>query len=104
MSAALSGWSGGQRGMGGAVLGLVRESRGHGELDAAYAGAHQRANLQQLEADGAAGGAGELSVGEADATQGAEQDIGHRGNTTATGWRALFWPRCDRHKGRTGTP
>jgi hypothetical protein len=67
MSAALSGRSGSQRDMGGAVLGLVREGRGHGELDAAHAGAYKRANLQQLEADGAAGGAGELSVGEADA-------------------------------------
>ena len=79
MSAALSGWSGSERGMGGAVLGLVWEGRGHGELDAAHAGAHKRANLQQLEADGAAGGAGELSVGEADAAQGAQQYIGHRG-------------------------
>ena len=64
---ALSGWSGSQGGMGGAVLGLVGEGRGHGELDAAHAGAHKRADLQQLEADGAAAGAGELSVGEADA-------------------------------------
>src|SRR5216683_670907 len=67
MSAALSGRSGSQCGMGGAVLGLVCESRGHGELDATHAGAHKRADLEQLEADGAAGGAGELSMSQADA-------------------------------------
>src|SRR5258707_13255281 len=104
MSAALSGRSCSQCGMGGAVLGLVCESRGHGELDATHAGAHKRTDLEQLEADGAAGGAGELSMSQADAAQGAQQHIGHRGKTTAaTGWRALFWPRCDRHKGRAGT-
>jgi len=50
MSVALSGSSGGrgsgERGMGGAVLGLIREGRGHGELDAAHAGAHQGADFQ----------------------------------------------------------
>ena len=79
MSAALSGRSGSQCGMGGAVFGLVCESRGHGELDATHAGAHKRADLEQLEADGAAGGAGELSMSQADAAQGAQQHIGHRG-------------------------
>ncbi len=52
--------------MGGAVLGPVGEGRGHGELDAAHAGAHQGTDLQQLEADRAAGGAGELSMGKGD--------------------------------------
>src|SRR5205823_13616831 len=27
-----------------------------------------------------------------------------RQTTAATGWRAWFWPRYDRHKGRAGTP
>ena len=51
---------GGEHGMGGAVLGLIGEGRGHGELDTAHTGAHQRGKLEELEADGAAGGAGEL--------------------------------------------
>src|SRR5580693_6397416 len=65
--------------MGGAVLGLIGEGRGHRELDAAHTGTHQRPDLEELEADRAARGAGELRVGQADAAQGADQDIGHRG-------------------------
>ena len=64
----VSGRHGGQRGVCGVVLGLMREGRRHGELDPAHAGAHQRADLEKLEADGAARGAGELGVLEADAT------------------------------------
>ena len=63
---------GGERGVGRLVLGLIGEGRGHGELDAAHAGAHQRPDLQELEADGAARGAGELRMGQADAAQGAD--------------------------------
>ena len=68
---------GSKRGVGSAVLGLIGKGRRHGELDAAHAGPHQRTDLQELKADGAARGAGELGVLEADATQGADQDTGH---------------------------
>ena len=80
--AALSGSSGrrgGERGVSGVVLGLIGKGSGHGQLDAAHASAHQRPDLQELEADGTARGAGELGVLEADAAQGADQDVGHRG-------------------------
>ena len=84
----LSGWSGRrsgtERGMSGAILALVGEGRGHGEFDAAHADAHKGADLQQLEADGTARGADELSVGEADAAQGTQQHIGHRGKPGVT--------------------
>ena len=53
--------------MGGVVLGLIGEGRGHGELDAAHTGAHQSPDLQELEAYGPARGACELRVGQADA-------------------------------------
>ncbi len=43
----------------------------------------QRADLEQLEADGAAGGVGEVGVGEADAAQRADQHVGHRGEPQA---------------------
>jgi branched-chain amino acid transport system substrate-binding protein len=48
---------------------------GHGDLDPAYALAHLRADLQELEADGAAGGGGELGVSEPDPAQRFEQDV-----------------------------
>jgi hypothetical protein len=60
--------------MGGVVLGPIGEGRGHGELDAAHAGAHQGADFEQLEANVAAGGCDELGMDEADAAQGADQD------------------------------
>ena len=44
-----------------------------------HADADQRADLQELEPDGAAGGVGEGGLGEADAAQRADQHIGHRG-------------------------
>ena len=79
ISAASSGLSdrggGGERAVGGTVLGLIGKGRGHGQLDAAHAGAHQRPDLQKLQADGAAGGAGELGVLEADAAQRTDEDI-----------------------------
>ena len=46
---------------------LVRASRGDGEVDAAYAGAHQRPELEQLEANGRDGGIGELAVAQTNA-------------------------------------
>src|ERR1700740_1479998 len=67
-----------ESGVGGAVLGLIGEGRRHSEFDAPYAGSHQGADLEQLEADGAASGAGELGVDPGDATQRANQHIGHR--------------------------
>ena len=41
----LSGGHGGERGVRGAVLGLIEKGRGHGQLDTAHAGAHQRPDL-----------------------------------------------------------
>jgi hypothetical protein len=58
------------------VLGLVGAGGGHRDLDPAHAFADLGADLQQLEPDGAAGGAGELGVAQADAAQSIEQDIG----------------------------
>ena len=58
--------------MGEGVLGLARECRRHGELDAATADADQGADLEQPQAYRAAGGVGELGVLETDAAQGAE--------------------------------
>ena len=55
-----------------------RTSRRHGDLDAADADANERADLEQLETDGAAGGLGERGIVQADAAQGAQQHIGHR--------------------------
>ena len=40
--------------------------RGHGDLDTAHGDAHQRTDLEELEADGAAGGVGKCGVGESD--------------------------------------
>src|SRR3981189_2103245 len=57
--------------------------RGHGDLDAAYGDAHQRTDLEELEADGAAGGAGKCGVGESDAPHRTDQHIGHRGEPQA---------------------
>src|SRR5580692_4671789 len=56
---------------------LPRAGRGHGELDAPHADAHQGTELQYLEPDGAAGRLGELRVRQSDAAQSAEKYIGH---------------------------
>ena len=56
---------------------LVRASRGDGEVDAAHAGAHLRAELQQLEPNGRDGGIGELAMAQTDAAQGIDENIGH---------------------------
>ena len=58
--------------MGKFELVFVRTSRGDGEVDAAHAGAHLRAELQQLEPNGRDGGIGELTVAQTDAAQGIE--------------------------------
>jgi hypothetical protein len=54
---------------------LVRAGRGHRDLDAAHADPHQHADLEQLEADGAAGRAGELRVLESKTPQCADEHI-----------------------------
>src|SRR3974390_1506161 len=56
-----------------------RTSGGHCDLDAADADAYQRTDLEELETDGAAGGVGEGSVGQADPPQSTKEHIGHRG-------------------------
>ena len=53
--------------------------RGYGEVDAANRAAHQRADLQELEADGATGGVCKDGAGESDAPQRADEHVGHRG-------------------------
>src|SRR5260370_16366568 len=56
---------------------------GHGDLDAADGDADQRADLEEFEADRAAGGIGELCRLEAEAAQSFEQHISHRGEPQA---------------------
>src|SRR5438445_5460024 len=51
--------------------------RGHGKLDATNGDADQRADLQELEPDGAAGGIRKGGFGKADAPQRADQHISH---------------------------
>jgi hypothetical protein len=58
--------------MGDGELVVVGAGRGHRDLDAAHADPHQRAHLEQLEADGAAGRLDELRVLESAAPQCAE--------------------------------
>ena len=48
---------------------LPGKARGHGELDPPDATADQGTDLQQLQADGAAGGIGKLRVAERDPAQ-----------------------------------
>ena len=55
-----------------------RTGRRHGDLDAADADANQRADLEELEPDGAASRLREVGIVEADAAQGAHQDVSHR--------------------------
>src|ERR1700675_2426858 len=63
--------------MGEFELVLVRTSRGDGEVDAAHTGSHLRPELQQLEANGRAGGISELAGAQTDAAQGVDENIGH---------------------------
>ena len=58
------------------ILGLVGAGRGHGDLDAAHADANMGADLEELEPNGATGGAGQLGVPEPDPAQPIEQDVG----------------------------
>ena len=48
-------------------------------MDTPHADPDQGADLEERQADGAAGGGGELGVGQADTPQGADQHIGHGG-------------------------
>ena len=52
--------------MGESELALVRKSRGHRDRHPPHRGAHQGADLQQLEPDRAAGRLGELGVSKPD--------------------------------------
>ena len=58
---------------------LERAGRRYGHRDPTHAEPDQGADHQQLEADGAAGGAGELGERQSDPAQRAEQDIRHGG-------------------------
>jgi len=69
---------GGQAQMSEGELVLVGTGGGHRDLDAADADPHQRANLEQLEADRTAGRLGELRVPQGNLAQGADQHISHR--------------------------
>ena len=51
-------------------------TRSHGDLDPALGYFHPCANLQQLEAEGAAGGPGQICALQGDAAQGTDQDLG----------------------------
>ena len=57
--------------------------RGHRDLDPPDTGGDQRADLEQAQADGAAGGVGELGKTQPDPAQRAQQDIGHRSEPQA---------------------
>jgi len=62
------------------ISGRDRASRPwRGDFDAANAFGDDGADLEELEADGAAGCRREVGMGEADAAQGGEQHVGHRG-------------------------
>ena len=54
------------------------QDRRHGDPDAADADANQRTDLEELEPDGAASRLREVGIVEADAAQGAHQDVSHR--------------------------
>ena len=86
-----------QLGVGVSEVALIGVARGHGEFDATYAGANQRPDFQELQADHAAGRFGELGVLQSQAAQRAEQHISpSRQTTAAAGWRALSLLRCGR--------
>src|ERR1700761_8660445 len=68
-----------QQGMRQDELVLPRTCRSHRHVDPAYTGSHQRADLQQLQPDRAAGGGSELGMRQPDPTQPAQQHIGETG-------------------------
>src|SRR5712675_1283530 len=74
---------GAKRGVSEPPVALPRMAGGHGDFDAADGDADQGADLEELEADRAAGGVGQPGRLEADAAHGLEQHIGHRGEPQA---------------------
>src|SRR5260370_35481 len=72
-----------ERGVGEPPVALQGVAGGHGDLDAADGDADQRADLEELEADRAAGGMGELCRLEAEAAHSFEEHISHRGEPQA---------------------
>jgi len=58
---------------------LDRTGRCHGDADTANADPHQGADLEQLQADCATGGGGELGVRKPDPAQRTDQHIGEGG-------------------------
>ena len=64
--------------MGKGELVLVGTGGGHRDLDAGDADPHQRADLEQLEADRTAGRLCKLRVPQGNLAQGADQHISHR--------------------------
>lgn len=66
-----------ERPMRGREYGLVGTAGGHGELDAADADGDERADLEQLAADGAAAGVGQVGRPQGNTAQAVEQDVGH---------------------------
>jgi len=70
----------------------IGTGRSHGDLDAAHRDAHLCPDLQQFQSDRAAGGLGEPGVGEAEAAQGADQDIGKRRKPKPQLVGVILWP------------
>ena len=70
---------GGKLGVRDPVFALIGEGRAHGELDAADRNPHERADLEELEADRGATGLDELRVPEGDAAKGAEENLSEGG-------------------------
>src|SRR5215217_8528023 len=68
-----------QAGMGEPPLGGSWASCGHGDLHTTRTDAHERADLQELEADRAAGRGGKPSVGQPDPAQRADENVSHGG-------------------------
>ena len=67
------------RAMRGRKCSLVGTAGRHGEFDAANADGDERADLEQLAADGAAAGLGQVGRLQGDAAQAIKQHISHRG-------------------------
>ncbi len=63
--------------------GLVWTAGGHGELDPTNADGDERADLEELAADGAAGGIGEIGRLQSQPTGTLDQDVSHRGKPQA---------------------
>jgi hypothetical protein len=75
---------------------LIGAARSHCEFDAPHASPHQRADLEELEADRPAGRLGELGGG---AVRRAARKPS-RQTTGAAGWRASSPPKCGQQIGR----